>query len=231
MKRLLVTLFALAAIAGVAPLFSGANFAVQTLNPQTASAAADFVAPTVDQLRHRGHGQRHAVEAPGFVAQGGTYRVYANVSDAGAIGSVTADVTSVSDGGHAAIALVAGSYTVGGVTYNYASAEQTAVTPLSEGSKSYTVTATDSAANTSSPATFSVTVDNTAPAIGTSTIARADGVAPGFVRQGDSYLRVCERLGRLEWHPRRDRERRERHHRPDLRRADDHAAVPGRSTA
>jgi chitinase len=187
-KRMLVTLFALAAIAGVAPLFSGANFAVQTLNPQTASAAADFVAPTVDRSVIADTVSGTPFDGAGFVAQGGTYRVYANVTDAGTISSVTADVTSVSDGGHAAVPLVAGSHTVGGVTYNYASAEQTASTPLSEGSKSYTVTATDSAANSSSPASFSVTVDNTAPTVGTSTIARTDGVAPGFVRQGDSYF-------------------------------------------
>jgi chitinase len=185
---MLVTLFALAAIAGVAPLFSGANFAVQTLNPQTASAAADFVAPTVDRSVIADTVSGTPFDGAGFVAQGGTYRVYANVTDAGTISSVTADVTSVSDGGHAAVPLVAGSHTVGGVTYNYASAEQTASTPLSEGSKSYTVTATDSAANSSSPASFSVTVDNTAPTVGTSTIARTDGVAPGFVRQGDSYF-------------------------------------------
>jgi chitinase len=185
---MLVTLFALAAIAGVAPLFSGANFAVQTLNPQTASAAADFVAPTVDRSVIADTVSGTPFDGAGFVAQGGTYRVYANVTDAGTISSVTADVTSVSDGGHAAVPLVAGSHTVGGVTYNYASAEQTASTPLSEGSKSYTVTATDSAANSSSPASFSVTVDNTAPTVGTSTIARTDGVAPGFIRQGDSYF-------------------------------------------
>jgi len=186
-KRLLVTLFALAAIAGVAPLFSGANFAVQTLNPQTASAAADFVAPTIDRSAIADTVSGTPFDGAGFVAQGGTYRIYANVSDASTIASVTADVTSVSDGGHASVPLVAGSYTVGGVTYNYASAEQTASTPLGEGSKSYTVTATDSAANASSPASFNVTVDNTAPTIGTSTIARTDGVAPGYVRQGDSY--------------------------------------------
>jgi hypothetical protein len=187
-KRMLVTLFALAAIAGVAPLFSGANFAVQTLNPQTASAAADFVAPTVGTSVIADTTSGTPFDGPGYLAQGGTYRIYANVTDAGSISSVTADVTSVSDGGHAAVPLVAGSYTVGGVTYSYASAEQTASTPLSEGSKSYTVTATDNAANTASPASFSVTVDNTAPTVGTSTIARADGVAPGFVRQGDSYF-------------------------------------------
>jgi hypothetical protein len=187
-KRMLVTLFALAAIAGVAPLFSGANFAVQTLNPQTATAAADFVAPTVDRSVIADTVSGTPFDGAGFVAQGGTYRVYANVTDAGTISSVTADVTSVSDGGHAAVPLVAGSHTVGGVTYNYASAEQTASTPLSEGSKSYTVSATDSAANSSSPASFSVTVDNTAPTVGTSTIARADGVTPGFIRQGDSYF-------------------------------------------
>jgi chitinase len=190
-RRLLVTLFALAAIAGAAPLFSGANFAVQTLNPQTASAAADFVAPAVGSSVIADTTSGTPFDGAGYVAQGGTYRVYANVTDGGnpssGIGAVTADLTAVSDGGHAAVSLVAGSYTVGGVTYNFASAEQTASTPLSEGSKSYTVSATDNASNTSPAASFNVTIDNTAPTIASSTIARADGVAPGYVRQGDSY--------------------------------------------
>lgn len=191
MRRLLVTLFALAAIAGAAPLFSGANFVVQTLNPQTATAAADFVAPTVASSVIADTTSGTPFDGAGYVAQGGTYRIYANVTDAGSpasgVATVTADVTSVSDGGHAAVPLVAGSFTVGGVTYNYASAEQIATTPLAAGSKGYTVSAVDNASNASSAASFSVTVDNTAPTIDSSTIARADGVAPGYVRQGDSY--------------------------------------------
>lgn len=192
MKRLLVILLALGAIAGSAPLFSGANFAIQTSNPQSVAAASDFVAPTVTASAIATTASGTPFDGSGFVKQGGTYRVYANVTDAGnpasGVASVSADVTSVSDGGHSAVTLSPGSFTVGGVTYNYASAEQTASSPLSEGSKSYSVTATDDASNSSAPATFHVTADDTAPSIDGSIIARADGTAPGFIRQGDSYF-------------------------------------------
>jgi chitinase len=191
-KRLFATLCALAVLGGASTVFSGANFAIQTSNPQTATASTDFVAPTVTSSVIATTASGNPFDGSGFVTQGGTYRIYANVTDAGnpasGVATVTADVTSVSDGGHSAVALAAGSYTVGGVTYNYASAEQTVSNPLTEGSKSYTVTATDNASNTSSPASFSVTVDDTAPSVSGSTIARTDGAAPGFIKQGDSYF-------------------------------------------
>src|SRR6185312_10786827 len=115
---------------------------------------------------------------------------YANATDAGnpasGVGTVTADVSNISSGSNA-VPLSAGSYTVGGVTYAYASAELTASSPITEGAKSYTVSATDNAANASAPASFNVTVDNGAPSQGFVNIVRADGSAPGFIRQGDSY--------------------------------------------
>jgi hypothetical protein len=52
---------------------------------------------------------------------------------------------------------------VGGVTYSYKSATLTANAALSAGSKSFTVSATDAAANGPASGSFSVTVDNTAP--------------------------------------------------------------------
>ena len=103
---------------------------------------------------------------PSYVRQGGTYYVYANVTDGGAVPSgvntVTANVSNVTTG-QTAVALVAGSYSVGGVSYTYRSASQTANAVLSAGSKSYTVTATDVAGNSATASGFSVTVDNTVP--------------------------------------------------------------------
>jgi hypothetical protein len=65
--------------------------------------------------------------------------------------------------GATAVNLVAGSYTIDGVTYGYRSAVQTANGVLAAGAKTFTVSATDAAGNAASPASFSVTVDNTAP--------------------------------------------------------------------
>lgn len=74
------------------------------------------------------------------------------------IASVKANVNSVTSG-QTSVPLVAGSYTVGGVTYNYRSAQLTAGSSVSAGSKSYTLALADSAGNSESES-FSVTVDN-----------------------------------------------------------------------
>jgi chitinase len=98
----------------------------------------------------------------GFVHQGGTYKIYAQVSDAtSGVASVAVNATNVTTGQSAA-AMSSGAFTVAGQTYNYASAELTANAVLAEGAKTVTVTATDNATNagTLNP---SATVDNTAP--------------------------------------------------------------------
>jgi hypothetical protein len=100
---------------------------------------------------------------PGFIRQAGTYYVYANVTDAGSgVASVTANVSTVTTG-QTAVALVAGSYSIGGVSYNYRSASVTANATLTAGAKAYTVTATDTATNAVTQSGLSVTVDNTRP--------------------------------------------------------------------
>jgi hypothetical protein len=121
---------------------------------------------------------------PGSVRQGGSYYVYANVTDIGdpasGLASVNVDVSAVTSG-QTAVTLTAGSYSAGGVAYNHRSAALTAGTPLSEGAKSYTVSATDTVGNSATQAGLSVTVDNTAPsasdiqaANGGSTAGRAE---------------------------------------------------------
>jgi hypothetical protein len=110
---------------------------------------------------------------PGYVRQGGTYHVYANVTDAGSgVASVTANVGTVTTG-QTAVPLVAGSYTIGGTSYGYRSASVTANATLTEGARAYSVTATDGAANAVTQPGFSVTVDNTRPT--GSAIATANG--------------------------------------------------------
>ena len=121
----------------------------------------------------------------GFVKQGGTYRVYANVSDGAAgsgVATVTANVNTVTTGQTAA-ALTSGSYTVGGTTYNYRSAQLTASNPLAAGAKAYTITAADSAGNGGTQGGFTVTVDNTAP---TGTNIQTTNVAGGTTGQAET---------------------------------------------
>ncbi|HJQ42105.1 MAG TPA: Ig-like domain-containing protein, partial [Jatrophihabitantaceae bacterium] len=100
---------------------------------------------------------------PGFITQGTLYYVYANASDAGSgIASVTANVSTVTTG-QTAVPLVAGSYTVGGVTYGYRSAALTANAALSQGNKAYNATATDRVGQSVTSSNTNVVVDNTAP--------------------------------------------------------------------
>src|SRR5438093_2433242 len=128
----------------------------------TTAASFDTVAPTVSASVIT----KTTPYNSGLIHQGGTYYVYATVTDGGAVPSgvntVTANVSNVTTG-QTAVSLVSGSYSVGGVSYNYRSASLTANAVLTEGSKSYTITATDVAGNSGTTSGFSVTVDNTHP--------------------------------------------------------------------
>lgn len=131
-------------------------------NAFTTAASFDTVAPTVSSTVVAKTGQYVA----GYVAQGGTYYVYANATDAGAfvsgIATVRADV-SVLTAGATSVALSAGSFTVEGVTYGYRSAALTARNPLAAGVKAYTLTSTDNAGNSRLQTGFTTTVDNAVP--------------------------------------------------------------------
>jgi hypothetical protein len=161
-------------------------FAVGSLG-STASAGitiVDTTPPTVSAAVIA----KTAGGTPGFVRQGGTYYIYANATDTGStasgISTVTANVTTVTTG-QTAVALVAGSFTVGGVAYGYRSASITASNPVIAGAKSFTVTATDVAGNAGG-FTGSVTVDNTVPtATNIQTANKVAGVA-GRAEIGDT---------------------------------------------
>ncbi len=146
--------------------FSGADFNSTSGNPgNSLGTAPDYAAPDVAAAPIA---KVQAGNGSSFIRQGGTYHVYANVTDSGNPASntsaVTADVSAITTG-QTAVALVAGSYTAAGVTYNYRSAQLTATSPLAAGDKSYRLTTTDGAGNTRTDATGrTVTVDNTPPA-------------------------------------------------------------------
>jgi hypothetical protein len=140
-----------------------AAFTGDSANPSNSvTAADDFRAPTVGAAVI----SRSPAAPPGHIKQAGAYHVYADVTDTGnppsGVAVVTADVSSVTTA-LTAVPLVAGSYTAGGVSYNYRSAPLVANGVLSEGSKPFSITAVDSDTNSGTRSGLSVNVDNTAP--------------------------------------------------------------------
>ena len=150
----------------------------------TAASWGDTVAPTVSATVISKTGQYFA----GFIKQGGTYRIYANATDGGSspsgIASILADVSAITTGS-TSVALVAGSFTVEGVTYGYRSASLTANTPLTAGSKTYSLTSTDNNGNSRLQTGFTVTVDNTVPT-GSDIQSANGGATSGRIEAGDS---------------------------------------------
>jgi hypothetical protein len=163
--------------------FSAASFTDSTQNPQTLSAATDFLAPSAGASAIA----KTQGGVAGYIKAGGTYYVYANVTDAGSpatgIASVKADVSSIT-AGQTAITLTAGSYTAGGVSYGYRSAQMTAGS-LTAGSKSYTLTLADSAGNSRNQS-FSVTADNGPFAGSEFETANGAGGTSGKADKGDT---------------------------------------------
>ena len=123
-----------------------------------------------------------------YIRQGGTYYVYANVTGSGTppagVSSVTADVSAIT-AGQTAVALSSGSFAVGTQTYDYRSAQLTAKSSLSAGSKAYTVALTDSG-GTKTTTGYTVTVDDTAPHASNIQTANASGGIVGRAEQGDT---------------------------------------------
>ena len=153
------------------------------MGAQGNTVAVDATAPTSSAAVL----QKTTGGATGAIRQGGTYRVYATVADSGdpatGVASVTANVSALTTGS-TAVALTAGSFTVGGVVYGYQSAQLTATNPQAAGTKTWTVTATDGAGNAATSSAFPVTVDNTKPA-GADVQALNGGAIPGRAETGD----------------------------------------------
>ena len=105
---------------------------------------------------------------------------------ASGIASVRANVSSVTTGA-TAVTLTAGSFSAGGVSYGYRSAPLNADAILAAGAKSFTVTATDNAANANTFA-GSVTVDNTAPKASDVQTTNVGGGTNGLAELGDSLI-------------------------------------------
>lgn len=160
-------------------------FNVSSTTPSASfTAAADWTAPTASAAVI---GRTTAYDT-GYIKQGASYYVYANVTDTGnpasGMESVTANVNTTTSA-HPAVALVAGSYTAGGVAYNYRTAALTANSTLAAGSYAFTITSTDKAANAETQS-FTVTVDNTAPAASDVQSTNVSGGTVGHLDQGDT---------------------------------------------
>lgn len=172
-----LVLVAVAVLALVAIPVAVAAFASKTQNENdVVTAAPDFTPPAITATMVA----KTLGGVTGFVRKTGTYYVYANVSadtgnPASGLATVKANAAELTTG-QTAVALVAGSYTAGGVAYNYRSAELTA-NVATEGAKSYSVTATDVAGNARTVA-GSATVDSVIP---TATDVQTTNVAGGTV--------------------------------------------------
>ena len=172
------------ALAAIQPTF--AAFASRAENGgNSVVAAADFRAPQVTAVALG----KSAGGSPGFVKQGGGYFVYANVAadtgnPASGIAAVNANVAAVTAGA-SAMTLTAGSFSAGGVSYGYRSATLTADAVLAEGTKAFTVTATDNAANAAGLG-GSVTVDDTAPKA--ADVQTTNAGTNGLVEQNDALV-------------------------------------------
>ncbi|MGH2897396.1 MAG: hypothetical protein ACRDMZ_01880 [Solirubrobacteraceae bacterium] len=178
----------LGAVALAAAGTTAATYSSQAANAgNRVSAAPDFRAPTVSAVLIT------KVQTPGsstgYIRQGGSYRVYAAVSDTGnpasGTATVTADVSAFSSGTTAA-PLTAGSYTIAGTTYTHRSAILTASTPVAEGTKSFSFGLADVALNSATASGYSVVVDNTAPAA-TDVQTTNSGIA-GRPTNGDTMI-------------------------------------------
>jgi hypothetical protein len=149
------------------------------------SGASDWVAPTASGPVI----QKTQGGVTGYIRPGGTYRVYANVADAGSpasgVTTVTANVSSVTSGQTAA-ALTAGSFTIGGQGFAYASAILTANAALTSGSYSYSVTSSDQAGNSRTQSGFTVVGDATAPTGADVQTANLSTGTAGLIESGDT---------------------------------------------
>lgn len=151
-------------------------------NTMATAASFDVVAPSIA-------GSVLSKTTPylaGSIKPSGSFYVYADVTDTGAnasgVASVTADVSSIRAGA-TALALVAGSYTAQGVSFNYRSASRVADAKPA-GTYSYSIRAVDNAGNVAT-GSFTVIVDATAPSAADVQSANG-GATVGRPELGDS---------------------------------------------
>jgi hypothetical protein len=184
--RTAAVLVAVAIVALIAIPAAVAAFGAQTQNEKdVVTAAPDFTPPAITATVVA----KALGGITGFVRKGGTYYVYANVAaDTGNPASGTATVKANAaelTSGQGEAAMTAGSYTPGGVSYNYRSAELAA--NANEGVKTYSVTATDNAGNARTMG-GSATVDNVVPTATDIQTTNVGGGTVGLAELGDTVV-------------------------------------------
>jgi hypothetical protein len=161
-------------------------FASTNANPSNNFASApDYVAPSAS----RSVIGKTQGGTPGYIHQGGTYQVYAEVTDSGNPASGVSTVSSNSSAvttGATSTSLASGSFPIGGLSYGYRTTSLTAKTPLAEGTYGYTLALADAAGNSRTQTGFSVVVDNTAPSASDVQTANASGGTAGSAESGDT---------------------------------------------
>ncbi len=190
-RRLAATTAALCAAALLAGLAIGIGgvfglFTSTSANPSDNFAtAADYVAPSAS----RSVIGKTQGGTPGFIHQGGTYFVYADITDSGnpasGIATATSNTATVTTGASSS-SLSSGSFTTGGLSYSHRAASLTANASLVEGTYGYTLGLGDNADNSRSQSGFSVVVDNTAPSASDVQGANAGGGTAGHAEAGDT---------------------------------------------
>jgi hypothetical protein len=179
-------LAAVLAVALIAIPVAIAAFGSRTANEgDIVTAAPDFVAPAITAATL---GKVQGGVA-GRVHKGGGYYVYANVSadtgnPASGISTVKANVAGFTSGA-TEVAMTAGTYTAGGTSYNYRSAEL--IDALQTGTERFTITAKDVAGNTRTVEGSAIadSVVPTATDIQTTNVA---GGTVGLAEQGDTVV-------------------------------------------
>ena len=154
---------------------------------------------------------------PGFIAQGSTFFVYANVTDATAgLSSVTADVSAIATGQTAvALTTTGGPWTVGGVSYTYRSASRHGHGRPRRGRQGMVA---DRHRQRRQQRQRFVQRDRRQhrPVVTASVVAPTAGTtSPGLHRPGRQLLRVRRCQRRVRRHLHAQGERLDRQHRPD----------------
>ena len=127
-----------------------------------------------------------------YLKSSGAYQVCANVTDGGNPPATPLTATSnlavasnVITTGATGVSLSSGAFTCDGVSYNRQSASQTANSGLPDGARTFEVTATDGASN-SSTTNWTVTIDGTAPSA-TAFATANGGATAGKMESGDTF--------------------------------------------
>jgi hypothetical protein len=150
------------------------------------SAAPDWEAPALGTAVVG----KSAGGITGYIHKGGTYYVYANVTDGGnpasGTSTVTTSVSSITFGG-SAVVLSAGSFTAQGVSYNRRSTLLLAGATLAAGGYTTSITTADIAGNDATVTGPAVITDNTSPAGSSFHTANAGAIA-GRPDAGDRLM-------------------------------------------